>query len=110
MKVYCCRYLKSVFPVVEETVLLDTLCSADNNVTYATERLLHLGFNKKDTPPPRVSLRKAKESDEPKDVPKKPPPPPREKTPEEKMKSKTYLVLPLPNNLWFCENSLQVIE
>lgn len=41
-----CRYLKSVFPVVEETVLLDTLCSADNNVNQATETLLTMGFNK----------------------------------------------------------------
>lgn len=40
------RYLKSVFPVVEETVLLDTLCSADNNVNQATETLLTMGFNK----------------------------------------------------------------
>ncbi|XP_050542792.1 uncharacterized protein LOC126906305 [Daktulosphaira vitifoliae] len=40
------RYLKSVFPVVEETVLLDTLCGTDNNVTQATERLLTMGFNK----------------------------------------------------------------
>ncbi|VVC32563.1 Hypothetical protein CINCED_3A020133 [Cinara cedri] len=41
------RYLKSVFPVVEETVLLDTLCSADNNVNQATETLLTMGFNKR---------------------------------------------------------------
>ncbi|XP_050423277.1 uncharacterized protein LOC126835030 [Adelges cooleyi] len=40
------RYLKSVFPVVEETVLLDTLCGADNNVNQATETLLTMGFNK----------------------------------------------------------------
>ncbi|XP_025203869.1 uncharacterized protein LOC112600782 [Melanaphis sacchari] len=40
------RYLKSVFPVVEETVLLDTLCSADNNVNQATKTLLTMGFNK----------------------------------------------------------------
>ncbi|XP_060878978.1 uncharacterized protein LOC132951219 isoform X2 [Metopolophium dirhodum] len=41
------RYLKSVFPVVEETVLLDTLCSADNNVNQATKTLLTMGFNKR---------------------------------------------------------------
>lgn len=39
--------MKSVFPVVEETVLLDTLCSADNNVNQATETLLTMGFNKR---------------------------------------------------------------
>ncbi|CAB0001132.1 unnamed protein product [Nesidiocoris tenuis] len=83
---YCYRYLKSVFPVVEETVLLDTLCSADNNVTHATERLINLGFNKKDTPPPRVSLKKKETAEEAAEIPKKPPPPPREKSDEEKMK------------------------
>ncbi|KAL5234934.1 hypothetical protein ACI65C_002344 [Semiaphis heraclei] len=41
------RYLKSVFPVVEETVLLDTLCSSDNNVNQATKTLLTMGFNKR---------------------------------------------------------------
>lgn len=54
--------MKSVFPVVEETVLLDTLCSADNNVNQATETLLTMGFNKQlnilNTVPklPRVTL------------------------------------------------------
>ncbi|KAI5734131.1 hypothetical protein M8J77_002813 [Diaphorina citri] len=41
------RYLKSVFPVVEDTVLLDTLSGSDNNVVKATEALLTLGFTKK---------------------------------------------------------------
>ncbi|XP_026815274.1 uncharacterized protein LOC113555138 [Rhopalosiphum maidis] len=56
------RYLKSVFPVVEETVLLDTLCSADNNVNQATKTLLTMGFDKrhnitKNVPKlPRVTL------------------------------------------------------
>ncbi|CAH1392012.1 unnamed protein product [Nezara viridula] len=52
------RYLKSVFPVVEETILLDTLVNADNNVTHATEKLLTLGFNKREMPQPRVCLKK----------------------------------------------------
>ncbi|XP_073975809.1 uncharacterized protein isoform X3 [Rhodnius prolixus] len=77
------RYLKSVFPVVEETVLLDTLCSADNNVTHATERLINLGFSKRDTPPPRISLKKA-ESEPTKATVKKAPSPPRIKSAEEK--------------------------
>nr|XP_018904058.1 PREDICTED: uncharacterized protein LOC109035048 [Bemisia tabaci] len=58
------RYLKSVFPVVEETVLLDTLCGADNNVHLATEQLLTMGFNKRDTPTPRVVLKKRDEAEE----------------------------------------------
>lgn len=41
--------MKSVFPVVEETVLLDTLCSSDNNVNQATKTLLTMGFNKRHT-------------------------------------------------------------
>lgn len=54
--------MKSVFPVVEETVLLDTLCSADNNVNQATKTLLTMGFDKrhnitKNVPKlPRVTL------------------------------------------------------
>lgn len=55
--------MKSVFPVVEETVLLDTLCSSDNNVNQATETLLTMGFNKQHNITtiipklPRVTLR-----------------------------------------------------
>ncbi|KAL1131062.1 hypothetical protein AAG570_012299, partial [Ranatra chinensis] len=54
------RYLKSVFPVVEETILLDTLVNSDNNVTFATQRLMTMGFDKRDTPPPptRICLNK----------------------------------------------------
>uniref|UniRef100_A0A8D9FHE0 Uncharacterized protein n=2 Tax=Cacopsylla melanoneura TaxID=428564 RepID=A0A8D9FHE0_9HEMI len=54
------RYLKSVFPVVEDTVLLDTLSGSDNNVVKATEALLGLGFSKKlslgSSTPPRITL------------------------------------------------------
>lgn len=41
------RYLKSQFPVVDETVLLDTLCRSENNVHKASEELLSMGFSKK---------------------------------------------------------------
>lgn len=43
------RYLKNVFPVVEETILLDTLSNSENNVHKATQRLQTMGFNKRDT-------------------------------------------------------------
>lgn len=49
---------------MEETVLLDTLCGADNNVHLATEQLLTMGFNKRDTPTPRVVLKKRDEAEE----------------------------------------------
>lgn len=39
--------MKSIFPVVEETVLLDTLCNSENNVHKATETLMTMGFMKK---------------------------------------------------------------
>ncbi|XP_024085586.1 uncharacterized protein LOC112128050, partial [Cimex lectularius] len=92
------RYLKSVFPVVEETILLDTLCNSDNNVTHATERLLHLGFNKKDTPPPRVSLKKKEQPDDVREIPLRPPfRPGVTKTEEEKKEMKNHLCQKYPN-------------
>lgn len=83
------RYLKSVFPIVEETLLLDTLCNSDNNVHQATETLVNMGFDKRATPPPRVSLQK-------RDVPpvqSHPPMPPRMKSVEEKEQSKLLFLL-----------------
>ncbi|XP_071444724.1 uncharacterized protein [Hetaerina americana] len=83
------RYLKSVFPTVEETFLLDILCNADNNVQKATEKLLVMGFEKRDTPPPRLTIRKKEEEPKPKTV--IPTPPPRMKSQEEKQKMKNRL-------------------
>ncbi|XP_071444728.1 uncharacterized protein [Hetaerina americana] len=83
------KYLKSVFPTVEETFLLDILCNADNNVQKATEKLLVMGFEKRDTPPPRLTIRKKEEEPKPKTV--IPTPPPRMKSQEEKQKMKNRL-------------------
>lgn len=52
------RYLKSVFPVVDETVILDTLCSSENNVHKASETLMTMGFMKKADYPYKCSLKK----------------------------------------------------
>ncbi|RZF40345.1 hypothetical protein LSTR_LSTR014591 [Laodelphax striatellus] len=82
------RYLKSVFPVVEETLLLDTLDNSDNNVHRASEQLMTMGFNKRDTPPPRVSLKKCDSAPRPAESPK---PPPRMRTVEEKQSMKERL-------------------
>ena len=38
------RYLKSVFPTVEEYLLLDVLSNSDNNVQKAAERLVKMGY------------------------------------------------------------------
>lgn len=68
------RYLKSVFPVVEETVLLDTLCSADNNVNQATKTLLTMGFDKRynitniEPKLPRVTLTNSEQDYEDDDI------------------------------------------
>lgn len=88
------KYLKSVFPKVEETLLLDILSNSDNNVQKATEKLIAMGFEKRDTPPPRLTLRKKEE--EPQTVTQEhraamPTPPPRMKSAEEKQKMKARL-------------------
>jgi len=44
------RYLKSVFPTVEEYLLLDVLSNSDNNVQKAADRLVKMGYVKRDTP------------------------------------------------------------
>lgn len=44
------RYLKSVFPTVEEYLLLDVLSNSDNNVQKGADRLVKMGYVKRDTP------------------------------------------------------------
>jgi hypothetical protein len=89
------RYMKSVFPAVEETLLLDILVNAENNVQKATEKLVTMGFEKRDTPPPRLTQRRKEE--EQKALEKQriaastPTPPPRMKSLEEKQKMKIRL-------------------
>ncbi|CAK1554689.1 unnamed protein product [Leptosia nina] len=43
------KYMKSVFPKAEETLILDILANKDNNVQLASEELISMGFNKKET-------------------------------------------------------------
>ncbi|KAK3921172.1 BAG family molecular chaperone regulator 3 [Frankliniella fusca] len=43
------RYMKSMFPKADETVILDTLYNVDNNVQAATSQLQAMGFDKRDT-------------------------------------------------------------
>ena len=42
--------MKSVFPTVEEYLLLDVLSNSDNNVQKAADRLVKMGYVKRDTP------------------------------------------------------------
>ncbi|XP_065357832.1 uncharacterized protein LOC135951991 isoform X2 [Calliphora vicina] len=49
------RYMKTIFPKADETLLLDVLANADNNVQKASEKLISLGYIKKDfAPPPKL--------------------------------------------------------
>uniref|UniRef100_A0A1A9WHK0 CUE domain-containing protein n=1 Tax=Glossina brevipalpis TaxID=37001 RepID=A0A1A9WHK0_9MUSC len=49
------RYMKTIFPKADETLLLDILANADNNVQKASQKLISLGYLKRDfTPPPKT--------------------------------------------------------
>ncbi|XP_055715899.1 uncharacterized protein LOC129809810 isoform X6 [Phlebotomus papatasi] len=89
------KYLKSIYPKAEETLLLDILANADNNVQKASEELTQMGYEKKDTTIPKVSMRKKDEAkNEIKNrIDRATPPqlPPKIKTMEEKSKLKLRL-------------------
>ncbi|XP_037894441.1 uncharacterized protein LOC119640450 isoform X4 [Glossina fuscipes] len=52
------KYMKTIFPKADETLLLDILANADNNVQKASEKLISLGYTKRDfAPPPKVMNR-----------------------------------------------------
>merc|ERR1719312_2392241 len=56
------RYLKSVFPTVEEYLLLDVLANSENNVQKASDRLVKMGYVKRETPSaPRLQAKKKEE-------------------------------------------------
>lgn len=56
------RYLKSVFPTVEEYLLLDVLANSENNVQKAADRLVKMGYVKRDAPSaPRLHAKKKEE-------------------------------------------------
>ncbi|XP_043071477.1 uncharacterized protein LOC6570559 isoform X3 [Drosophila grimshawi] len=42
------RYMKNIFPKADEMLLLDILANADNNVQFASEKLISLGYTKRD--------------------------------------------------------------
>ncbi|XP_059477897.1 uncharacterized protein LOC132198117 isoform X1 [Neocloeon triangulifer] len=95
------RYMKGLFPNAEETLLLDVLSNADNNVQKASEKLASMGFEKRDSPPPRV-VQKHREEEQKAQLEKQsasatPTPPPRLKSSEEKQKMKKRLQELYPN-------------
>lgn len=58
------RYLKSVFPKVDETILLDVLEQSDNNVQKASEQLIDLGYEKRNPNVPARAVIKKKEEEQ----------------------------------------------
>jgi len=58
------RYLKNVFPKVDETILLDILEQSDNNVQKASEKLIGLGYEKRNPTLPAKALAKKKEEEQ----------------------------------------------
>lgn len=58
------RYLKNVFPKVDETILLDVLEQSDNNVQKASEKLIDLGYEKRNPTVSTRALTKKKEEEQ----------------------------------------------
>ncbi|XP_055620104.1 uncharacterized protein LOC129764720 isoform X6 [Toxorhynchites rutilus septentrionalis] len=89
------KYLKSFFPKAEETLILDILANADNNVQTASQQLIKLGYEKREQlPTQRGSFRKDSEKEQQSgDVNRSdtPTPPAKPKTQDEKKKIKTRL-------------------
>ncbi|XP_020300503.1 uncharacterized protein LOC109864068 isoform X2 [Pseudomyrmex gracilis] len=86
------RYLKNIFPKVDETILLDILEQSDNNVQKASEKLINLGYEKRNPTLPAKALAKKKEKEQAQNQQVAPTPPPRIKSLEEKNKMKTRLM------------------
>lgn len=86
--------MKSIYPKADEALILDVLANSDNNVQRASERLKRLGYEKRDMTAPKVNNRQPetpKKSESEVDeservVPLKP----KERTPDEKAKSKYW--------------------
>ncbi|XP_078041920.1 uncharacterized protein LOC144472579 isoform X3 [Augochlora pura] len=87
------KYLKNIFPKVEETMLLDILEQSDNNVQKASEKLIDLGYEKRNPTAPRSLARKKEEEQAARNKQQAAPtPPPRMKSLEEKNKMKARLM------------------
>ncbi|XP_067643070.1 uncharacterized protein [Eurosta solidaginis] len=51
------RYMKTIFPKADEMLILDILASSDNNVQTASEKLISMGYTKRDFIPPKTTHR-----------------------------------------------------
>ncbi|XP_035917133.1 homeotic protein female sterile isoform X4 [Anopheles stephensi] len=90
------KYMKSIFPKAEETLILDVLANADNNVQTASQQLLKMGYDKREQPIPQrnaasrkgTGTSQATEDDKKEELKT---PTPKLKSPEEKKKIKSRL-------------------
>ncbi|XP_070136622.1 uncharacterized protein [Drosophila bipectinata] len=89
------RYMKNIFPKADEMLLLDVLANADNNVQYASEKLISLGYTKREMQlphrpnnrPPELAQEQAGGDQATQHIPLRP----KEYTEEEKTKMQTLL-------------------
>merc|ERR1711988_1454637 len=101
------RYLKSVFPTVEEYLLLDVLANSENNVQKTSDKLSKMGYVRRETPSaPRLhAKRKEEERLAEKRTPlPKPPPIKTEKEKDDlrrKMKDKYEVKYDIPERILF---------
>ncbi|XP_023328831.1 uncharacterized protein LOC111701670 isoform X3 [Eurytemora carolleeae] len=101
------RYLKSVFPTVEEYLLLDVLANSENNVQKATDRLVKMGYVKRDAPSaPRLHAKKKEEERLAEKRTPLPKPPPiqteaEKETLRQKMKEKYEVKFEIPERILF---------
>lgn len=94
--------MKTIFPKADETLLLDILANSDNNVQSASEKLISMGYVKKDFVPPKVSNRQKEEQQKKLSDEKVIPLRPKEYTAEEKEQSKYNLFFSTKKNNSFC--------
>ncbi|XP_015834083.1 uncharacterized protein LOC656340 isoform X4 [Tribolium castaneum] len=81
------KYMKSIFPQADETVILDVLYNNESNIQKVSEILIDMGFNRKDTVKAAQQKMETKIEEKRIEEVKKnepPPPPPKIKTKEEK--------------------------
>ncbi|VEN41082.1 unnamed protein product [Callosobruchus maculatus] len=89
-----CRYMKSIFPGADETVILDVLQNNENNIQKTAENLTKMGFSKKDTvkiAQQKMETKKEEKKKEEEIAVKPPTPVMKIKTDEEKKKMKVDL-------------------
>ncbi|XP_044766472.1 uncharacterized protein LOC123322590 isoform X3 [Coccinella septempunctata] len=80
------KYMKSIFPKAEETLILEILSNHDNNIQKSSEKLREMGFEKKDSL--KISQQKyemqIKSEEDKEEDPKSPSPIPKVLTTQEK--------------------------